>query len=193
MPMIRETIVTTVDSVGRVHIAPLGLIAEGDGWVIAPFRPSATLENLQSVPFATASHTDDVRVFAGCLTGRRDWPTVPGEAVPVPRLAAALSHTELAVEAVQDDPQRPRFRCRVVRTVSHVPFAGFNRAQWAVLEAAILVSRLHMLPRERIEREIAYLASAVDKTAGDREREAWGWLMDKVRSYSHDEPQPGRA
>lgn len=193
MPMIRETIVTTVDSVGRVHIAPLGLIAEGDGWVIAPFRPSATLDNLQSVPFATASHTDDVRVFAGCLTGRRDWPTVPGEAVPVPRLAAALSHTELAVEAVQDDPQRPRFRCRVVRTVPHVPFAGFNRAQWAVLEAAILVSRLHMLPRERIEREIAYLASAVDKTAGDREREAWGWLMDKVRSYSHDEPQPGCA
>lgn len=193
MPMIRETIVITVDLAGRAHIAPLGLIAEGDGWVIAPFRPSTTLENLQAVPFATASHTDDVRVFAGCLTGRRDWPTVPGEAVPVPRFAAALSHTELAVESVQDDPQRPRFRCRVVRSVSHAPFGGFNRAQSAVLEAAILVSRLHMLPRERIEREIAYLASAVDKTAGDREREAWAWLMDKVQSYYHDELQPGRA
>ncbi len=193
MPMIRETIVTTVDPAGRAHIAPLGLIAEGDGWVIAPFRPSTTLDNLQAVPFATASHTDDVRVFAGCLTGRRDWPTVAGEAVPVPRLAAALSHTELAVDAVREDPQRPRFSCRVVRTVSHAPFAGFNRAQGAVLEAAILVSRLHMLPRERIEREIAYLASAVDKTAGEREREAWGWLMQRVQSYSHDEAQPGRA
>lgn len=188
MPMIRESIVTTVDPEGRVHIAPLGLIAEGEGWVIAPFRPSTTLDNLQAAPFATASHTDDVRVFAGCLTGRRDWPTVLAEMVPVPRLAEALSHTELAVEAVQDDPQRPRFRCRVVRTVSHAPFAGFNRAQWAVLEAAILVSRLHMLPRERIEQEIAYLASAVDKTAGEREREAWGWLMDKVQTYYHDEP-----
>ena len=193
MPMIRETIVITADSAGRAHIAPLGLIADGEGWIIAPFRPSATLENLQAVPFATASNTDDVRVFAGCLTGRRDWPTVPGEAVPVPRLAAALSHTELEVEAVQDDPQRPRFRCRVLRTVSHAPAAGFNRAQWAVLEAAILVSRLHMLPRERIEREIAYLASAIDKTAGDREREAWGWLMDKVQAYSQDGPQPRRA
>jgi hypothetical protein len=190
MPMIRETIVTTVDRAGRIHIAPIGLIAEGDDWVIAPFRPSTTLDNLRDVKFATASHTDDVRVFAGCLTGRRDWPTVPAETVPVPRLAEAVSHTELAVESVQDDPQRPRFRCRVVRTVSHAPFAGFNRAQLAVLEAAILVSRLHMLPRDRIERELAYLESAVDKTAGGREREAWGWLMDKVTGYyRHNEPQ----
>ncbi len=193
MTMIRETIVTTVDGGGRAHIAPLGLIAEEDGWVIAPFRPSTTLDNLQKVPYATASHTDDVRIFAGCLTGRREWPTVAGQAVPVPRLAAALSHIELAVETVRDDPQRPRFRCRVVQTVSHAPFAGFNRAQWAVLEAAILVSRLHMLPRERIEREIAFLASAVEKTAGEREREAWGWLTERVRAHYRDESQPGRA
>lgn len=186
MPMIRETIVITVDSAGRAHIAPIGLIADGEDWIIAPFRPSTTLDNLQTVPFATASHTDDVRVFAGCLTGRRDWPTEMAEAVPVPRLADALSHAELAVETVQDDPQRPRFRCRVVRNACHAPFAGFNRAQFAVLEAAILVSRLHMLPRERIKRELADLAIAVDKTAGPREQEAWGWLMDKVRSYYSD-------
>ena len=183
MPMIRETIVITADAAGRVHIAPLGLIAEGADWIIAPFRPSTTLDNLRDVKFATASHTDDVRVFAGCLTGRRDWPTAAAEAVPAPRLAAALSHLELAVEAVEEDAQRPRFRCRVVKSVTHAPFAGFNRAQWAVLEAAILVSRLHMLPRERIERELAYLASAVEKTAGAREREAWGWLTEKVANY----------
>ena len=76
MPMIRETIVTTVDRAGAVHIAPLGLIADGDHWIIAPFRPSRTLDNLREVPHAVASHVDDVRIFAGCLTGRRDWPTV---------------------------------------------------------------------------------------------------------------------
>ncbi len=183
MPMIRETIVITADRAGQVHVAPLGLIAEGEDWIIAPFRPSTTLDNLQSVGFATASHTDDVRVFAGCLTGRRDWSTLPAEAVPVPRLADAVSHMELAVEAVQDDPQRPRFRCRVIRAVSHAPFAGFNRAQSAVIEAAILVSRLHMLPRARIERELTHLESAVDKTAGPREREAWAWLTEKVETY----------
>src|ERR1700681_1093095 len=75
MPLIVETIVTTKTTTGEVHIAPLGLIAEGANWVLAPFRPSRTLDNLREVPFAVASHTDDVRVFAGCLTGRKSWPT----------------------------------------------------------------------------------------------------------------------
>lgn len=183
MPLIRETIVITTDREGRAHIAPLGLIAEGDDWIIAPFRPSTTLDNLMAVPFATASHTDDVRVFAGCLTGRHDWPTVAAEEVPAPRLAGALSHAELAVVETKDDAQRPRLRCRVVRLVTHAPFQGFNRAQAAVLEAAILVSRLHMLPRDKIEREMAYLHTAIEKTAGPREREAWDWLADKVRAH----------
>ena len=89
MPLIRETIVTTCDASGRVHLAPLGLIADGESWIVAPFRPSTTLENLRAVPYAVANATDDVRVFAGCLTGRRDWPTVPSHAVPVPQDMAA--------------------------------------------------------------------------------------------------------
>jgi uncharacterized protein len=180
MPMIRETIVTTASADGVVHMAPLGLIAEEDGWIIAPFHPSKTLDNLRAVPFAVANYTDDVRVFAGCLTGRHEWPRVASDEVPVPRLAGALAHAELAVERMTDDAQRPRFHCRVLRVVSHAPFMGFNRAQAAVIEAAILVSRLHMLPPEKVEQEIAYLEIAIGKTAGDAEREAWGWLMERV-------------
>jgi uncharacterized protein len=189
MPMIRETIVTTVSAAGRTHIAPLGLIADGDGWIIAPFRPSATLDNLREVPFAVANHTDDVRVFAGCLTGRRDWPTTPSGEVPVPRLAAALAHAELAVQHVSDDAERPRFHCRVLRHDSHAPFAGHNRAQAAVIEAAILVSRLHFLPRDKVEREWNYLRIAVEKTAGPVEHEAWDWLAGKVAAHYGSESQ----
>ncbi len=97
MPMIRETVVTTADAQGNVHVAPLGLIAEGHQWIIAPFRPSTTLDNLRAVPFAIANYIDDVRIFAGCLTGRRDWPLVATENFVVPRLLAALTHAELSV------------------------------------------------------------------------------------------------
>ena len=187
MPMIRETIVTTVSAAGVVHIAPLGIIQDGEEWIIAPFRPSTTLDNLRAVPFAVANYADDVRIFAGCLTGRRDWPTTAAESVPVPRLAGAPAHAELSVARVTEDEQRPRFHCRVVRTLSHAPFGGFNRAQAAVIEAAILVSRLHMLPREKVEADMAYLEIAVAKTAGPAEQEAWGWLAEKVRRhYSRD-------
>jgi uncharacterized protein len=191
MPLIRETIVTTCDARGRVHLAPLGLIADGDSWIIAPFRPSTTLENLRAVPYAVANATDDVRVFAGCLTGRRDWPTVPANIVPVPRLATALAHSELAVSTVTEDDQRPRFHCRVVAQGMHQAFAGFNRAQAAVVEAAILVSRLHLLSRAYVEGELARLAIAVDKTAGEREREAWRWLEQRVDGEGAGEPAAG--
>ena len=77
MPMIRECIVTTLSEEGKVHIAPLGLIAEEGGWILAPFRPSTTLDNLRANPYAVASFTDDVLVFACCLIGNRDWPTRP--------------------------------------------------------------------------------------------------------------------
>jgi len=45
------------------------------------------------------------------------------------------------------------------------------------------VSRLHMLAREKVEQEIAYLRIAIDKTAGPDETQAWSWLMDKVKSH----------
>jgi hypothetical protein len=193
MPMIREIILTTVGGDGRVHIAPIGIIADGEGWIIAPFRPSATLDNLTAVPFAVANYTDDVRIFAGCLTGRSAWPTTASDNVPVPRLAGALAHAELAVVDVTEHEQRPRFHCAVVHRRSHAPFTGFNRAKAAVVEAAILVSRLHLLPREKVEEEIAYLAIAVEKTAGAEEEEAWAWLIEAIRAHYADKAPPASS
>jgi hypothetical protein len=187
MPLIVESIVTTVDRGGRAHIAPLGLIAEAGDWIIASFRPSTTLDNLHAVPHAVASHVDDVRVFAGCLTGRSDWPLAPTGG-PAPRLAAALSHWELAVAGYADDAVRPRFRMRVETIVEHAPAAGFNRARAAVIELAILVSRLAMLPRDKVRAETAYLRAAVEKTGGDAELEAWGWLVEKMRAFYGGDP-----
>ncbi|HUW74964.1 MAG TPA: DUF447 domain-containing protein [Methyloceanibacter sp.] len=188
MPMIRECIVTTLDSEGRVHIAPLGLIEDGEGWVIAPFRPSTTLENLSSVPFAVANFTDDVLVFAGCLTGNKDWPTRPATHVPGAVLEGALAHAELAVERIEEDELRPRFHCHIAYEATHAPFKGFNRAQAAVIETAILASRLKLLPREKIEQELAYLQIAVEKTAGPKEHEAWRLLIEKIEDFYKHTP-----
>jgi hypothetical protein len=52
-----------------------------------------------------------------------------------------------------------------------------------VIEAAILVSRLGMLPAEKIDREMGYLAIAIEKTAGPQEREAWGWLTQRIEAF----------
>ena len=183
MPLIRETIVVTADAAGAPHIAPLGLIAEGEHWIIAPFRPSTTLDNLRVRPRAIANLTDDARVFAGCLTGRRDWPLIATAPGFPPRLAQALAHWELEVVETREDAQRPRFVCRVARTEAHAAYQGFNRAFAAVIEAAVLVSRLDFLPRAEIDAEFARLKIIVSKTAGAREAEAFSWLEAKVAAH----------
>lgn len=180
---IHEVILVTRNADGSPHIAPMGLRRRDELLLIAPFQPSRTLDNLLRERTASINTTDDVRVYAGCLSGHRDWPVRPCERVDGLHLADALSHLEIELARVDDDRVRPELYFRVVHERSHRPFLGFNRAQAAVLELAILVSRLHMLPHDKIEREIGYLQIAVDKTAGEQELTAWSWLMQKVDAH----------
>ena len=181
--MIREVILTSQSVQGHVHLAPMGIHIEDDEMLLMPFRPSTTLDNVLATGAAVMNYCDDVRLFAGCLTGRRDWPLLAADKIVGYRLAGALSHAELELFRYEDDSVRPKLYCRVVHEVTHAPFHGFNRAQFAVLEAAILVSRLHMLPPEKLESELAYLRIGLDKTAGPRERDAWDWLMERIDAY----------
>ncbi len=184
--MIQEIIVTTQNQDGTTHIAPMGIREENGLVIIAPFKPSSTLENIQRNKSAVVNRIDDVRIFAGCLTGRKDWSLVPTEQISGHRLEAALSHLELELESFEDDELRPRFYLKPVVEITHSAFKGFNRAQSAVLEAAILVSRLKMLSEEKVEQELEYLTIAIEKTAGENEKIAWQWLMDKIETFQQE-------
>jgi hypothetical protein len=193
--MINESIITTLNEDESVHIAPMGVRREDNFFVIAPFKPSTTLENLERNATAVINMTDDVRIFAGCLTGHYDWPTVATLSIKGQRLKAALSHIEIEVVRQEGDEIRPVFYCQEKCQENHAPFMGLNRAKAAVLEAAVLVSRLHMLPDEKIDSEIEYLQIAIDKTASKHELEAWGWLMDRIKTFREQavRQEQGRA
>lgn len=182
--MIYETVITTLNADGSAHIAPFGIRERDNMVIIAPFRPSASLDNLLRTGRAVVNLTDDVRIFAGALTGRRAWPVQRAEKIDGYVLQAALAHRELELADIKEDALRPELSFRVVHEVMHAPFRGFNRAQAAVLEAAVLVSRLQMLPPEKIATEIAYLTIAIDKTSGEREQQAWSWLMERIENYN---------
>jgi hypothetical protein len=161
----------------------MGIHENAGQLIILPFKPSATLDNIERDETATLNYSDDVRIYAGCLTGHRDWPTCPTDIIKGVRLKNCLAHSELEVIDKVDDDIRPKYICKVAHEVTHAPFHGYNRAQFAVIELAILVSRLRRLPQEKIQQEIEYLSIGFDKTSGPREQEAWGWLMDKVASF----------
>jgi hypothetical protein len=181
--MIREAVIVTLRLDGDAHLTPLGYRLRDGQVILAPFVPSATLDNLRAHPEAVLCFTDEVRVIAGALTGRRDWPLLPAARVTVPRLAACLAHWELQVEHEQPDRLRPEFSCRIIAQATHAPFLGFNRAQAAVVELAVLVSRLDWLETAAVRAAIAHLAHAVERTAGPAEREAWDWLMSAVAAH----------
>ena len=189
MPFIRESIITTLHENGNAHIAPMGVHETDKGLMLAPFKPSATLTNLLREGTATINYPDDVRIYAGCLTGRREWETQATEVISGIRLKECLAHTEIKIHTNEDDELRPKFYCDVVHEQSHKAFHGYNRAQFAVIELAILVSRLHMLPTEKINSEIEYLRIGLDKTAGERELEAWSWLMRKVTEFKNKQTE----
>lgn len=182
--MIREAIVTTRSLNGEPHIAPMGATVIEGGYLLMPFRPSRTLDNLASTRIAVVNFTDDVRIFASCVVGRRlNVDVKKATYIDCPRLADALSHDEVTVERAEDDPQRPKFFCKTYHSEGHTRFEGMNRAKAAVLEAAVLVSRLNMLPDDKVDQEMAYLAIAVEKTAGPDELEAWGWMLEAVAEH----------
>ena len=181
--VIYETVVTTLSPEGVPHVAPMGVRYQGNLVALMPFKPSTTHDNITATGHAVLNLLTDTRVFAGCVTGRKTWPLLAAEKIAGVRLACALGHVELQMAERRDDAQRPVLHMARVHEVAHAPFIGFNRAQAAVIEGAVLVSRLHMLPPEKVDAEMAYLQIAIDKTAGPEEHEAWGWLRDAVAQH----------
>lgn len=181
--MILETIITSQNVLGEVHVTPFGVQLQGDLVIISPYKPSTTLDNILATQTAVMNLTDDVRVFAGALTKRIAWQLCAADKVVGQRLNNALAHQELKLLNVNDDDMRPQLMMQMVHQANHQPFKGFNRAQAAVIELAVLVSRLKRLPMEKITQEMQYLHIAMDKTAGPNEREAWRWLVEAVENH----------
>jgi uncharacterized protein len=200
-----EAVVTTQSPTGTVHVAPMGIRYRADvdgqgapGVLLMPFKPSTTLDNILATGVAVLNRVVDGRVFAGCVTGRgREGSGLGLSLVPATQIAgqvlgSALSHLELRLQRVDDAAQRPTLWLRTVCEVQHAAFVGLNRAQAAVLEGAVLVSRLHLLPADKIVEEMRYLQIAIDKTAGPEEHEAWGWLRAAVAAAMATAPESAR-
>jgi hypothetical protein len=180
--MIIESIVTTMDPSGRVNCAPMGVEWGEGAIVIKPFLETTTFRNLMATGVAVVNLTDDVMLFALGATEPAEFPWTAARRIRGAVLDAACSWRELEVIHADTTPPRSRFEMRVVHSEERRPFLGFNRARHAVLEAAILATRTHLIPVEEITREMTRLQVLVDKTAGPREREAMSRLTDAIRS-----------
>ena len=181
--MIYEVIISTMNEDGSSHVAPMGVSQKAGFVVLKPFKPSKTLDNILTQKIAIMNIVTDVRVFAGAVTGRSNFNLV---ALPDGKgffLKDALSYLTLSLAEIHDDEIRSTLYMNKVNAIHLSSFKGFNRAQAAIIEASVLMSRLDLLSQDKIKQEIKYLEIAITKTAGKKEIQAWEWLMEKYENY----------
>lgn len=184
--MILEGLVTSSNEDGTAHVAPMGpLVDDGlSSLLLRPFQTSNTFRNLTRLPEGVFHVTDDVELLAQAAVGQlATWPALePALAVRGHILSDACRWYAFRIETADLSEPRARLTARVVDQGTRREFVGFNRGKHAVLEAAILATRRHLIPRSEIEREFARLQVLVDKTGGPQEQRAFAFLTRYVAS-----------
>lgn len=191
--MILEAIVTSIDLNGTVNLAPMGPeVADDFGetkaperLVLKPFRSSLTYQNLMATGKAVVHVTDDVSLIARTAVGKISASEIAGLVKPWRgsdwwRLRSCHRWLAVQVETVSEDELRVEMDCRIIHSEIEKPFFGFNRAKFAVIEAAILATRTHLLSAGQIQDELDRLQPLIDKTGGHTEQAAFDFLRKTI-------------
>jgi hypothetical protein len=181
---ILEGIVTTRSADGSVNVSPMGPIVDDelDRLWLRPFQTSTTYRNLKRTGRGVFHVTDDVELLAQAAVGQPS---------PLPRftrspagddliLADACRWYAFEIESLDDAAERTSIVARVTARGTMREFLGFNRAKHAVLEAAILATRIHLLGVPEVVAEFDRLQVAVDKTGAAAEQRAMAFLRGHV-------------
>lgn len=186
--MILEAIVTTLNADGAVNVAPMGpkIDAEMRSFVLRPYQTSTTYQNLKRTGEGVLHVTDDVELLARAAIGPLTPPPAftPASGVAGFRLADCCRWHSFRVRSLDDSLPRTTIVADVVESGRVRDFFGFNRGKHAVVEAAILATRIGILPIDAIRREFERLKVLVEKTGGDHERRALELLEAHVERNS---------
>ncbi len=198
--MILESIVTTVDIHGEINIAPMGPEVSSSITVVnpcsqticlRPFHSSLTHKNLLETRRAVVHVTDDVELFArAAVNGLGGSEAMSSLVNPIQNgrffvLRDCHRWFAVEVESIESGDIRSELNCRIVDSQVVRPFYGFNRAKFAVIEAAILATRTHLIPQEEIEFDLRRLATLVEKTGGEDEKRAFEYLNSVISRGFH--------
>jgi hypothetical protein len=194
--LILEGIVTTLSAEGVLNVAPMGPRV-GDGMktlLLRPFQTSNTYRNLKAIPEGVFHVTDDALMLARAAIGLEvDPPRSPARVIRGQVLTGACRYYEFRVRSIDDREDRASIEAQTVAEGTLRPFFGWNRAKHAVLEAAILATRVGIIPADEILAEMSRLEPPVKKTGGADERAAFELLLRHVaaeKTTSSPTPHP---
>ncbi|MEX0777286.1 MAG: DUF447 domain-containing protein [Phycisphaeraceae bacterium] len=185
-----EGLMTTLDEPGRVNLAPMGPIVDANWqrFVLRPFKTAVTYRNLKATGQGVFHVTDDVLLIARAAIGQVDVgdgvPTQAAQHVRGVVLGGACRYYELAVTELDDRQERTTITMQAVHAERLRDYLGLNRAKHAVIEAAILATRLHLTGAAPVLAEYEKLQTLVDKTGAAAEHEAMAMLRKLVNQWT---------
>ena len=189
--MIVEGLLTTLDAAGKLNLAPMGPIVvepiihgNFQQLILRPFQPSTTFNNLSATRCGVFHIVDQIDVIARAAIAQLSEipPVHPATCIDGFVLQDCCRWFELTIDSIDASTARSRMPATVVYTQERRPFWGFNRARHAVLEAAIIATRVHMMDWQEIESAFQFLAPAVEKTGGTTEKDSFAMLQQFVWS-----------
>ncbi len=184
--MILEGIVTTTNEDHTTNCSPMGPVVEEESletFQLRPFRTSNTYRNLQRTHQGVLHITDDVESIAMAAIGHRisDVLLRRCDAVDGMILTTACRWLAFLSEEIDDRHPRATFHCRTVQQGRIRDFIGLCRAKHAVIEAAILATRIAFLPAVEIEESLHRLQPLIEKTGGESEQRAFQMLCEYIQ------------
>lgn len=185
-----EGLMTTLSEDESLNIAPMGPKVDADfsHFILRPFKSSNTYRNLKASGQAVFHVTDDALFIARAAMGQLhrcgEIDAVPAGHIRGVVLTSACRYHELRVVTLDDSEDRTLIHARVVHAQTLRDFFGFNRARHAVLEAAILATRIHLTGRTVVLEEYERLNVMVQKTGGPDEHLA----MEELTAFVQNSP-----
>ncbi|VAX15082.1 hypothetical protein MNBD_NITROSPINAE04-257 [hydrothermal vent metagenome] len=174
--MIIEAIISTRKDSGDMNFAPMGVrFKENERVELTVYHSSETYRNLAVNRSGVVNLLSDVLTFAKVALSDH----LPAHSISSASCGAILAVADEAIEFTIDTVKDREIKSImsgpiVSQTRFKTPRAGINRANGAIIEALIAVTRIGVLQDDEIEKTIKRSRNIVDKTGGDKELEAMG-------------------
>jgi hypothetical protein len=194
--VIVEGILTTENKDGSSNLAPMGPITDAamQRLVLRPFNTSTTFHNLKRTRRAVFHISDDACLIArasiGAVESLPQLDPILVDGSPGFRMASACRWYGVRVDSIDESQPRTRMECTVVEHGTLRDFLGFQRARHALIELAILATRVHLIPRDQLARHLEILRPMVEKTGDPPEIATWELLEQFIRRRWAEAPHP---
>lgn len=191
--VIFEVVASTIDSEGRVNVAPMGVRAKGNLLETRAFKVSKTYLNLASTLEVVFNITNDPFIFASTAL-KLDWFKLAFEAsktVRPPRLREAEGYIEARASRLVDGGERVLIECvpTYIETRILNPTA-YCRAKPAIIEAVIHATRVREFAsrgfKEKVEGCLNTIGLCMDIVRRVASNSVYMTLMEEIRKKAED-------